>query len=73
MSARTIRRHLWPFRQQNVDWFLLQAPDSDVSSTMIREWIASGKLAACADYLFPNSETRESILQSGFYSQNQPA
>ena len=65
MTAGEIQAHI-PSRKLNVDWFMLDSPDSTVSSTLIRNWIASGKFAACADYLVSNA-VRKIIARYGLY------
>jgi len=49
---------LFPGYKQHEHWDIIDCPDSDISSTIIRQWIASGKFAACADYLVSNAVRR---------------
>lgn len=42
---------------EGVEFEIIDSPDSNVSSTMIREWIARGRQAS-ADYLVPNGVRR---------------
>lgn len=41
------------------DWNLIQCPDTDMSSTIVRNWYADPKLAHCADYVVPNPVRRD--------------
>jgi nicotinic acid mononucleotide adenylyltransferase len=71
MTADAIQAHL-PNRVKDVDWFLLKSPDSDVSSTLVREWIASEVDAPCADYLVPNA-VRKIIAKYKLYRRTKSA
>jgi nicotinate-nucleotide adenylyltransferase len=44
-----------PGLKKDVDWFLIDCPDGDISSTKIREWYSDPELALCADYLVRNA------------------
>jgi hypothetical protein len=44
---------LFPGYKQGENWDIIDCPDSDVSSTVIRDWYRKG-LGACADYLVSN-------------------
>lgn len=55
----------------DAQWDLIQCPDSDISSTVIRGWIESGHPRR-ADYVVPNA-VRCLIQRHGLYRKKKPA
>jgi nicotinate-nucleotide adenylyltransferase len=53
MTAEMIAAKL-PGLIQGEDWRIIECPDSDVSSTLIRHWYEDERWAYSADYLVPN-------------------
>lgn len=45
---------------------IIDCPDSGISSTLIRNWIKSGR-ARSADYLFPNAGVRNLVIRHRLY------
>jgi nicotinate-nucleotide adenylyltransferase len=62
---------LFPGYKQGEDWDIIDCPDSDISSTIIRDWYAKG-LGACADYLVSNY-ARRTIKRFGLFSGKKAA
>jgi nicotinate-nucleotide adenylyltransferase len=59
-----------PELEHETDWSMIACPDTDMSSTLVRQWYADPAMSHCADYVVSNMVRRDINRDNPYRNQN---